>query len=342
MSTQLPSQPADSHQHRAYDLADSPGAISPVVGGAISIIPDESPEWRNVVTAAGGTAVPLGSDTTGLIWLGKRPVEELISIVELNPQLGFIQLPWAGVERFISVIDIVKNRPASSRAVITSAKGSYAEPVAEHALALIFSALRGFVAKAREPQWQARATGHSLFGKRVTILGAGGIAQALISLLEPFRVEITLVRRQTRPHHFQVSVDTVENLDHILSRTDVLVLAIPATPETKNLISDKQLSLLPANAAVVNVGRGQVLDTDALLRALENGSLSGAGLDVTEPEPLPSGHPLWSNPKCFITSHSADTPEMVQPLLMDRVRVNITAFLSGQPLVGVVDPDSGY
>src|SRR5690606_40343690 len=103
-----------------------------------------------------------------------------------------------------------------------------------------------------------------------------------------------------------------------------------------------ELWLMKSEAVLINVGRGRLVDTDALVAALSTHRIAGAALDVTDPEPLPDGHPLWEEPRAIITPHSADTPEMVNPLLAERVAQNVRAFLTGGDFVGVVDPVAGY
>ena len=103
-----------------------------------------------------------------------------------------------------------------------------------------------------------------------------------------------------------------------------------------------EFALMKPSAILVNVARGGLVDTDALVHALATASISAAGLDVTDPEPLPDGHPLWSEPRALITPHSADTPEMTTPLLAERVKTNVRAFLDHSRFVGLVDPEAGY
>ena len=122
----------------------------------------------------------------------------------------------------------------------------------------------------------------------------------------------------------------------------VVYLALALTPETTGIIGAAELDLMDEPAWLVNVARGPHIDTDALVAALNSGSIAGAALDVTDPEPLPDGHPLWDLPNCIITPHTADTIEMVMPLLAERIRTNVIRFAAGEPLVGVVDPDAGY
>jgi phosphoglycerate dehydrogenase-like enzyme len=134
----------------------------------------------------------------------------------------------------------------------------------------------------------------------------------------------------------------VSRLDDALSGALVVYLALALTPETTGIIGARQLELMDETAWLVNVARGPHVDTDALVAALRSGSIAGAALDVTDPEPLPDGHPLWDLPNCIITPHTADTIEMVMPLLAERIRTNVARFSAGEELVGLVDPDAGY
>lgn len=120
------------------------------------------------------------------------------------------------------------------------------------------------------------------------------------------------------------------------------MIAAALTDRTRDLIGRQELALLPTGACVVNVARGSLIQTDALVEALESGHLGGAALDVTAPEPLPDGHPLWSTPGVLITPHQADTPEMTRPLLYERIAENTCAFLSIGKFVGEVDVEAGY
>jgi len=119
-------------------------------------------------------------------------------------------------------------------------------------------------------------------------------------------------------------------------------VALALTPETVHIISDEELGLMGTDSWLVNVARGRHVNTDALVKALSESRLGGAALDVTDPEPLPDGHPLWSLPNCLVTPHTADTEEMIQALLAVRIRENVERLASGLPLVGVVDTAAGY
>jgi phosphoglycerate dehydrogenase-like enzyme len=133
-----------------------------------------------------------------------------------------------------------------------------------------------------------------------------------------------------------------DRLPDVLPFADVVVLAAASTTETRHLIGARELSLMKPSAALVNIARGALIDSAALVDALSAGHLVGAATDVTDPEPLLDGDPLWTAPNMLITPHMADTPEMTGPLLAERVRRNVAAFVAGRDLEGVVDASLGY
>jgi phosphoglycerate dehydrogenase-like enzyme len=223
----------------------------------------------------------------------------------------------------------------------TSAKGAYAEPVAEHALMLALAGLRHLPERVTARSW-GRQAGTSLFDADVVILGGGGITATLLQLLRPFRVRATVVRRTTEPVPGATRTVTTGELADVLPGALVVFLALALTPETEGIIGAKELALMDERAWLVNVARGGHVDTNALIDALAEGAIGGAALDVTDPEPLPDGHPLWDEPACIITPHSADTEEMVRPLLARRIQVNVARLAAGEELEGIVDVATGY
>jgi phosphoglycerate dehydrogenase-like enzyme len=226
--------------------------------------------------------------------------------------------------------------------VWTSAKGAYAQPVAEHALMLLLAVLRELPRRVRAETWQADERGRSLYGADVVIVGAGGIAVELLRLLEPFGVRTTIVRRADAAVPGADRTVTVDRLREALAGADVVVVAAALTAESSGLIGAPELEALAPGAFVVNVARGALVDTDALVAALERGRLGGAGLDVTDPEPLPTGHPLWRAPNCIVTPHVADTEAMTVPLFAERIARNTAAFLGSGDFEGRIDLDAGY
>jgi phosphoglycerate dehydrogenase-like enzyme len=135
---------------------------------------------------------------------------------------------------------------------------------------------------------------------------------------------------------------SVEGLHDALPGALVVFLALALTPETTGIIGATELAAMDEAAWLVNVARGPHVVTADLVEALDSESIGGAALDVTDPEPLPDGHPLWGRQNCIITPHTADTIEMVVPLLAARIRTNVERLTAGEPMVGLVDPEAGY
>jgi phosphoglycerate dehydrogenase-like enzyme len=328
-------------QHR-HVLGDEFAAASAprVTPGHIAVEPDtgDSAMFRAAVERAGGVVAPLSENTRGLIWLTYARADELSATLEANPQISWVQLPWAGVDAFSEPL----RAHARPDRVFTSAKGAYAQPVAEHALGMIIALLRAFPRRARLTRWDDQMIGTSLYGRRVTIVGAGGIARELMRLLAPFDVTITIVRRTDHPVEGAEHTLTTDRLPEVLDTTDVLVIAAAHTAQTRHLISTREFARMKPEAVLVNIARGPLIDAAALAHALRNELIAGAALDVTDPEPLPEGHTLWTAPNILITPHQADTPEMIAPLLAVRIEHNVRAFLGDGRFIGVVDASAGY
>jgi phosphoglycerate dehydrogenase-like enzyme len=303
--------------------------------GPIAILPDSLDTLEEAVVAGGGTVEALSDSTRGLIWRDFGRGHDLATILDEHPGIGWVQLPLAGVERFRQTL---ADHP---HIIWTSAKGAFAQPVAEHALALTLALLRQLPKRVLATSWGEHG-GTSLYGLRVLIVGAGGIAHELIRLLEPFGVTVDVVRRSAGDVPGATRTVKSEHFLDVLPEADVVVIAAAATAETRNLVGETELRIMKDTALLINVARGSLVDTDALAGALASRQIAGAGLDVTQPEPLPDGHPLWEEPLAIITPHTADTPEMVEPLLADRVRVNVAAFHGDGRFEGLVDPVAGY
>jgi phosphoglycerate dehydrogenase-like enzyme len=306
--------------------------------GPIAILPESEPLFEAAVLAAGGVLGPLGDETRGIVWLAPHGEKEFARILAGNPQVEWVQLPWAGVDSFATVLA----EQARPRLLFTSAKGAYAQPVAEHALALTLALLRELPKKSAAKTWVLPKTGLSIYGMNVVIIGAGGIAVELLRLLEPFDVDATIVRRSSEPLPGARRTLMSDELAAVLPAADVVIVAAALTGGTRHLIGGPELGLMKKSAYLVNIARGGLVDTLALVDALNSGEIAGAGVDVTDPEPLPDGHPLWDARNVIITPHSADTPEMTAPLLARRVTRNVEAFLGDGRFVGVVDPSAGY
>lgn len=217
---------------------------------------------------------------------------------------------------------------------LCNARGLHDAGTAEQALALILAAQRElprWVLAQREGRWEHTHT-RSLAGCRVLIVGYGSIGSALDTRLRACEAETVRVARQARPDE---QVHAVADLDGLLPAADIVVLLTPLTAETRGLLDARRLALLPDGALVINVGRGQVLDADAMLAEATSGRLR-AGLDVTDPEPLPAGHPLWEAPGVIITPHIAGGAADFYPKAADFIVDQVRRFAAGEPLRNVV------
>jgi phosphoglycerate dehydrogenase-like enzyme len=287
------------------------------------------------ITAGGGHVVAFDeiASAEALVWSDPYAPELLEQALAAGPDIRWVQLPFAGVEHYIHLVD-------DDRAW-TCGKGVYAEPVAELALSLALAGMRGLGRYARSSTWQ-EPVGINLLGARVTIMGGGGITDHLLRLLRPFDCHVTVVRNHVQDMDGVDDVLAADRYVDGLPNADLVVLALPLTPDTEGIISRDELAAMERHAWLINVARGQHVITDDLVEALANGEIGGAGLDVTDPEPLPDGHPLWAMENCIITPHTGNTPEMGVPLLSERIITNVHRFAHGEGLIGSVDGDLGY
>ncbi len=302
----------------------------------IAVVPESRPAMHAAMVAAvesaGGRVVPV-ADASALMWADPAAASEFPGVVAAAPQLEWIQLPYAGIENFADNLD-----PAR---LWTCGKGVYADPVAEHIITLTLAGFRHLHEAIPATSWPEQR-GRNLLGARMTVFGGGGITESLICLIEPWDVTLTVVRRSPTPFPGAARTVTFDERLDAIADADVVVLAAALTPETRGMVDAKFLDAMPSHSWLVNVARGGHVDTDALVAALDANAIGGAALDVTDPEPLPDGHPLWAQPNCIITPHVGNTPEMGLPLIAERVRRNVSRWIDGDPLIGTVDVDAGY
>jgi len=291
------------------------------------------PSMREAIEAGGGVLVDGPSEAEGLIWIDPHDPSQLPVMLAAGPGIRWVQLPFAGIEPFHGLL--------TPDLVWTSGKGVYAEPVAEMALSMLLGMMRNITGYARASSWSG-PVGHNLMEARVTVLGGGAITRALLQMLAPLRCRVTVLRRIDEPMPGARTTGTLADLHAALTDADAVVIALALTPQTRHVIDAAALATMRPHAVIVNVGRGAHIDTEALTAALAEGRIGGAALDVTDPEPLPDGHPLWREPRCLITPHVGNTPEMGIPLLEGRVRDNVARFADGRPLTGLVDTVAGY
>lgn len=313
----------------------SPGGPASRAAPRVAVGPVRPAFAERAVRAGGGEPTDIGANADALVWLDAGDLGALRAALDAASSARWIQLPFAGVE------DVAAAGLFDRRRAWTSAKGAYAEPVAEHALALALAGLRLLRHRVAARTWGEPA-GLSLYDEPVTILGGGGIAAALLELLAPLRVTATVVRRRPDPVPGAARTLPAARLHEALTGARVVFLALALTPATERIIGAAELAAMRPDCWLVNVARGRHVDTDALVSALAAGTIGGAALDVTDPEPLPDWHPLWRQERCIITPHTADTEQMRQRLLARRIADNVTRFAAGEPLVGLIDPAAGY
>ncbi len=284
------------------------------------------------VAEGGGELVPV-EQAEALIWADAHNPDDLPAMLDRGPNLRWVSLPFAGIEPFVPYL--------TEDLTWTCARGVYSKPVAEHALMLGLAGLRGLTTYVPATTWSA-PEGHNLFGGKVTIFGAGGITQELIKLLAPFDCEITVIRRRADPLAGANRTLALDDRLHGLADADLVVLALALTDTTHGVIGEAELAAMADHGWLVNVARGGHVQVDPLLRALRAGTIGGAALDVTAPEPLPDGHELWAESRVIITPHIGNTPEMGVPLLADHVRSNVANLRTGRELEGLVSVTAGY
>ncbi len=233
---------------------------------------------------------------------------------------------------------------------MTNVSGAFGQSISEFVLAMVlilYKKLHLYRDNQRAGLWQDEGWQETPEGKNLLILGAGDIGCAVARVFRPFGCHITGVRRVPRaaPPEFDEMI-TLEGLDATLGQSDIVVGALPNTPATVGLLGRRRLNLLKRSAIVVNVGRGNLIDCDALAEKLAAGELSGAALDVTDPEPLPADHPLWRCKNALITPHITggsfghlqETTERIYAIC----RENLERYREGMPLKNPVDLSIGY
>jgi D-2-hydroxyacid dehydrogenase (NADP+) len=257
--------------------------------------------------------------------------------------LRWVQTVGAGVERLLSP-EIV----ARTELVITNASGIHAQPIAEHVWGLLLMFTRNLhlaAARQHEAVWQSqpyRETLRTLEGKTLGVLGLGAIGERIAAIGAAFGVRVIgLKRTKTRAVHV-AEVYGPDELPTFLAQSELLVNILPLTAATRGWLGQAELSALPRGAFFVNVGRGATVDTAALVEALRSGHLAGAGLDVTEPEPLPAEHPLWTLPNVIITPHYSGAQPGYFQQLGELFVANLQRYVQGEALLNVVDKQAGY
>jgi phosphoglycerate dehydrogenase-like enzyme len=241
--------------------------------------------------------------------------------LDMMTHLEFVQLLTAGYD----TVDLAyfKNRKIR----IAYAKDVFSIQIAEDVFAKILYLnrhLASYTEQQKNGIWKVNAVKHDIHGSTVGFIGAGSIAKEIAIRMKSFGAQ-TIGYRRSKHHDpaFDEMVYDEGGFDHLLKRSDIIIISIPLSHKTYHLIGDEQFKKMKKNALIINVARGDIIDQNALMRALDQGLIRGAGLDVTSPEPLPEDHPLWKTPHLFITPHQASS----SPYLHDRLLMRVIETL---------------
>ena len=262
------------------------------------------------------------------------------ALLNASPKLKWFHCSSAGVDPLICP-ELV-----SSNIILTSAKGFTVGPLlAEHAFALMLSLSRGIVEPNQIKQWNPQSNSaqqvYEIAGKTLGVVGFGGTGKALALRAQSFGMEVIAIRLNPASKSDFVEWGPNRFLE-MLEIADFVVIAVPDTPDTKSMFNSEAFFHMKNSAILINVGRGQTVETDALVDALINKKIAGAGLDVVNPEPLPPNHPLWKIDNVIVTPHIAgNSPERTKRN-ETTVLENLSAFCNGLPLKNTVDLKLGY
>jgi phosphoglycerate dehydrogenase-like enzyme len=261
-------------------------------------------------------------------------------------KLVWIQAQSAGVDRYVSLPEIGGN----DRIVLTNMRSVHGPAIADHVFAMLLALTRDLpvhLAGRGEGSWTAEGSGVltpiALQGRTLLVVGLGGIGTEIARRGHGFGMHVIATRRGDDPApDFVERAGKPGDLLTFLPRADVVAIAVPLTSETVHLFGRAEFDAMKRESYLVNVSRGKVVDTAALLGALESGRLAGACLDVTDPEPLPKEHRLWKLPNVVITPHVASVSELTEERRWLLYRENLRRFDAGEPLLNVVDKQAGY
>jgi phosphoglycerate dehydrogenase-like enzyme len=259
--------------------------------------------------------------------------------------LRWVQAMSAGVDGLITVEPLVKNDDI----VLTNHRGVHGPAIADHAMALLLTLTRDIrhhaenQAKSEWGKGKSELTPIALDGRTLLVVGIGGIGSEIAQRGKAFGMTVWATRRSQAPKPDYIDrVELSPQLLSMLPEADVVVIAAPLTKETEGLFNKAAFAAMKKGSYLINIARGPIVVQDELIAALKDGKLAGAGLDVTDPEPLPASSPLWSMRNVIITPHIAGHAEVTAERRWSLLRENLRRFASGEPLYNVVDKKAGY
>lgn len=265
--------------------------------------------------------------------------------IRAGKNLKWVQVMSAGVENVLHKSG--GNDLRDSNIVLTNNQIVQGPEIADHALAMLLTLSRGinkFLINQQQENWQPRPyEGIELNGRTAVVIGVGGIGTQIALRASAFGMEVIGVDPEDIPMlPFVKRVVKPDQLDEVLPLADVVFISAPHTPKSHKMVGPKQFSLMKQGAYFVAVSRGGIYDLNSLVQALDSRKLSGAGVDVTDPEPLPKGHALWKFNNAIVTPHIAGRSDKDRARMVGTIRENIRRFVDGKPLLNVVDKQKGY
>ncbi|MFK7910860.1 MAG: D-2-hydroxyacid dehydrogenase [Akkermansiaceae bacterium] len=259
--------------------------------------------------------------------------------------LAWCQVMSAGVDRYLGIDPLMKN----DKIVLTNCRGVHGPAIADHAMGMLLTLtrnLREYGKRQDQGKWsrgKTKTQGVALHGKTMLVVGLGGIGTEIAQRAHGFGMRVIGTRRSDKPSpDYIAKVGKPKDLIKMLPKADVVAIAVPLTPETKNMFDKATINAMKPRSYLINIARGKIVDTDAMIEALKSGKLAGACLDVTDPEPLPDNHALWSMPNVVITPHVAGRSRVTTERRSALLHENLRRFAAGEPLLNVVDKKLGY
>lgn len=266
-------------------------------------------------------------------------------IVRAGKKLRWFQTYSAGVERYLVEVNGTDLR--DSQITVTNCKIIQGPEIADHAFALLLTLTRGLnkiVANRAQENWDPKTyDAIELPGKTALIIGTGGIGMQIAARAHGFGMRVIGVDPKDIPFSpFISKVVKPDQLDQVIPEADVVFISAPHTKESERMVGPRQFDLMKKNSYFIAVSRGKLYDMPSLVKALDSKKLAGAGVDVTDPEPLPKGHALWKFENAIVTPHIATRSDKVQERRMGVLKENLKRFVDGRPLLHVIDKDRQY
>ena len=351
LATLTPAQPDPSsigslrNARVAYEIPD--GAEPPTltyIGARLSDdqlteLRDVAPNVRVINATSGADALTHAPDAHAIDGRFYSP-----RFHESAPNLVWVESPSAGVNWILN--DSLVN---DDDIVLTNMRAVHGPAIADHAFAMLLTLTRGMRAyedNREQGRWvraDVRPEPIALHGRTMFVVGLGGIGSEVAKRAKGFGMRVIASRRSDTPKPDYIDMQgKPDQLHEMLSQADVVAICLPLTEETNGLFDEDAFAIMKPGAYLINVGRGQIVNTVAMLAALNSGQLAGACLDVTDPEPLPNGHPLWNEPNVVITPHVSSRAALTTTRRWVLTKENIRRFGAGEPLLNTVNKQAGY